>query len=648
MGACAWYNRGIARLDAKTCPDLRQRPAVKTYLSLLHAAPAWFAHPALLWSLAIVPLVALVGVYAWLRRRRAVARLGLSPRSVPARRRYGRAALALAGLLLLALACAGPQWGHDTTQGQAPVRDLAIVLDLSRSMDAEQPSRRERAVRALRDLADDLERRGGIRVALIAAAGRARLLFPLTQDDDHLRHALTRIEAGDLPPLTPGPEESLVSGTRLGAGIDLAVKALSSPSPGSQAVLLLSDGDDPAGDREWLDAVQRAHAVGLPVHAVGLGDPLEDHSIPADGGPLRHLGKIVKSRLHEDVLEEIARRTGGTYLPARTGAIPLGALVRALLENAPPRDVGEALPVVAQRSAWFLLPALALLALALLLGDHTAARPAPAGTAVGLLALAVVGGMAPADLNELLRQGNEAFARQDYAQALKLYAQAEGRGDDPGLIEFNRGLACYRLQDYGAAAVHFRRCLDDEAAPLLRRARAAFDLGNALVRQSGADDAAGLRQAVAAYRACLAQGKLDADLWSDARHNLELAQLLWQKARARGNPDEPPDGPEHQSGAKKKEEGKGTEQGREPSGQDTETQEPDGSKKNGQAGVGQEKSSRRVARGPLGQLPDQDQLAPLTTEDAAEHLRRIAERIARERRGYYRQQRPAPGVAPDW
>lgn len=619
---------------------------MKTYLTFLNDAPAWFAQPALLWTLWIVPMLALAGIFAWLRRRRAVAQLGPAARAATGRRRRGRGLLALTGLLLLALACAGPQWGHDTTQGQTPVRDLAIVLDLSRSMDAEQPSRRERAVRALRDLADDLGRRGGVRVALVAVAGQARLLFPLTQDDAHLRHALTRIETGDLPPLTPGPDEPLVSGTRLGAGIDLAVKTLQTQAPGPQAVLLLSDGDDPTDDREWLDATQHARAAGLPVHTVGLGDPFEDHPIPTADGPLRYLDKVVQTRLREDVLEEIARRTEGTYLPARTAAIPLGALARTLLDNTPPRDVGDtARPLITQRFAWFLLPALALWVLALWPGDFVAARPAPTGAAAGLLALAALGSMAPAELREVLRQGNEAFARQDFARALELYAQAEGHGDDPGLIEFNRGVACYRLGDHATAAIHFRRCLDDEAAPPRRRARAAFDLGNALVQQA---DAASLRQAVAAYRACLAQGKLDADLWTDARHNLELAQLLWLKARARDNTDEPPDGPERQPGTKKKDEQSGLDNEREPADQETTPREPDGQKKNGMAGAGQEQLSRKMARGRLGQLPDQDQLAPLTTDDVAEHLRRIAERIARERRGHYRQQRSAPGNAPDW
>src|SRR5439155_23456546 len=72
------------------------------------------------------------------------------------------------GIALLAFASAGPQWGIDKDAQVRKGRDVIVVLDLSRSMLAEQPSRRELAIRALHHLADTFEEHGGNRVGLVA------------------------------------------------------------------------------------------------------------------------------------------------------------------------------------------------------------------------------------------------------------------------------------------------------------------------------------------------------------------------------------------------------------------------------------------------------------------------------------------------
>ncbi len=141
-------------------------------------------------------------LYAHFRRRQVSARLGSSlllRRSVlvsQGMRRWKGSCMLLA-VTLPAIACAGPHWGLDRTAQFRSGRDVIVVLDLSRSMSAEQPSRRELAVRALRDVANRFEANGGNRVALVAFAANPRVFFPLTQDCEHLRHVLGQIEAND-------------------------------------------------------------------------------------------------------------------------------------------------------------------------------------------------------------------------------------------------------------------------------------------------------------------------------------------------------------------------------------------------------------------------------------------------------------------
>jgi Ca-activated chloride channel family protein len=263
----------------------------------------------------------------------------------------------------------------------APGRDLVVVLDTSRSMFAEEPSRLARARAALLDLTETLRRRGGgHRLGLVTFAGSPRLTCPLTHDYDLFRDA---VEGVDL--LQPDPAlkpDSEPSGTRIGAALEMAVKAHDPRFRGARDVLLLSDGDDPARDGEWDAGAEAARAQGIPVHTVGLGDPDRGHRIPFGDGWLSPGGKEVRTRLEEAPLREIARKTGGVFLPARTRSLPLGEHYLGLVGSAPLReDSADALPVYRQRYPWFLLPAFLLLAATLLLPERLRARrPAPATT----------------------------------------------------------------------------------------------------------------------------------------------------------------------------------------------------------------------------------------------------------------------------
>lgn len=281
----------------------------------------------------------------------------------------------LLGMLGLGLGMAGPQWGRDWDQSTAPGRDLVVVLDCSRSMLAETPSRLQRARTALRDLADAVQKRGGHRLALVFCAGKARLVCPLTHDYDHFRAKLDDAEAAaNERDLEPGAGQ--ISGTRLGQALALAVADDDARAADIRDVLLLSDGDDPARDGEWREGARIAAARGIRVYTVGIGDPNTAHVIRLETGPLLDGDEPVRTRLEEAPLREVADMTGGTYTPAHTRTLPLGALYLDSIADRPQReDSDDVLPVYQQRYAWFLGPALALLALFTFLGDGSVRMP---------------------------------------------------------------------------------------------------------------------------------------------------------------------------------------------------------------------------------------------------------------------------------
>jgi Ca-activated chloride channel family protein len=623
-----------------------------------------FAIPALLLALLALPVCLVLLLYAHLRRRQSVKRLAggaLFRKELLLRPRVRRwkGFSFLVGLALLGIAAAGPQWGHDSSPQHRQGRDVIVVLDLSRSMNAEQPSRRHLATRVLRDLADAFERQGGNRVALIGFAARARLFFPLTQDYEHLRQTLAQIDADDYPPLS---SDAPVSGTRIGAALKLATQSHDPERVNRPVIVLLSDGDDPADDDEWLEGVEAAKSKNLRVHTVGVGNPMRAETIPIGRDVVQFEGEPVYTKLQERRLEEIARRTDGTFLPAHREKYPLGAIVQHLLDaDALREELGSesALPVPQLRYVWFLLPALGFLALSMLLNDGTRRGQAlprrlsalSGKTQAALLALLAVLNVSAADppeVESLIRRGNEAFAQQQYDAAVRFYEQAEVLTPDPGLVSFNKAAAYSRLEKFKEAIDCCRRCLEDDRAPSARRARANFDLGNALMRDAG-NHAPLLAQAVQAYRACLQQPDLAGDLRADARHNLELAQLLWLKARnekktpddAESNKDPPQTSPLAKDTLDKKT----------PGASDAVYQPVDSAKgshakKSAEVPSGQE--SKNLRSGSIVVLPDEEPIVPLPPGDALATLDSHAQRIAEQRR---RQRNPAgSGIlnAKDW
>jgi Ca-activated chloride channel family protein len=336
----------------------------------------WFAHSWAFWLLAVLPVLTIAGMVHRLAVRRALARVGdlLALRLLVARpgwlRRLRGLCLSL-GLSVLVLGIAGPQWGRDWEQTAAPGRDLVVVLDLSRSMLAETPSRLHRAQAGLIDLSQTIQRRGGHRLALVVFAARARVVCPLTHDYDHFREAVESLDLSGPPSdLEPGADSP--SGTRIGLGLQTAVRAHDPRFQGHQDILLLSDGDDPADDaqQEWQSGAEEARRLRIPVHVVGIGDPNNSSPIPWRDGQQKYADRVVLTRLQEKPLQEIARLTGGTYLLAQgLQTPPVGAVFRERIE---PRGVREdnddALPLYQQHYPWFLGAALLLLALEMAIG----------------------------------------------------------------------------------------------------------------------------------------------------------------------------------------------------------------------------------------------------------------------------------------
>lgn len=387
-----------------------------------------FARPELLWLVLLLPIFGLLERWAIRRRRAAGARLG-RPSTIAGqlvsqggRGWWLRLAYSL-GWMLLVLGVAGPRWGKSDERGVAVGRDVVVVIDLSRTMQADDmnvpqrgwrvPSEAEQVaaekelaaakaakpadvadavkaaarlrfaeehalgIRAERrnaarwraareaalELVDGMAHRGGHRVAVIIFSTRAKVLCPLTTDYDHARAMLTEIDGSYPPPEIRGAAgTTTISGTRIGAALIEATKTHDPTQRGYQDIILLSDGDDPGGDREWASGSDAAREARIPVHTVGLGDQNAGTFLTFQEEPF-------ETRLQEAPLKQIANETKGQYIAARKDVPNLAEFFRSQIEPLPNRELSdESLPLPKERYVWFLAPALSLFMLGWLRG----------------------------------------------------------------------------------------------------------------------------------------------------------------------------------------------------------------------------------------------------------------------------------------
>ena len=254
----------------------------------------------------------------------------------------------------------------------------------------------------------------------------------------------------------------------------------------------------------------------------------------------------------------------------------------------------------------------------------------------GLGLLLVAAGESP--VTNWIREGNDAFGRGDWEAAESLYGQAEERSPDPGLVAFNKGAALYRRGDFRRAELCFRRTLGDADIPAERRARALYNLGNCLVRQAGETDVKTLQTAIESYELALREAA-DEGVRADAQHNLEVAKLLWAKARARRPPGErDPDWEDQSQNPKRPPQGPRPQEDPGPDGTGEGPKNPQtGAKlelgKGPDAGtMPKEVEKAAPGAGNLPVLPDNGQVETLAPEDARAVLKKAAERLQRERR----------------
>ncbi len=470
-----------------------------------------FERPGWLWGAVLACIVMSVLWYRYDRRQHAaLARFIASnlranlTRSISVTKRRLQRGLFLLALILLFVALAGPLLGFRWEQVSRRGNEIIFAIDTSRSMDTPdmKPSRLTRAKLAIDDFADRLD---GDAVGIVAFAGSAFLVCPITLDYGAFHESLNAIDTNTIPR----------GGTNISSAIHEADFALRR-RPGSDKILiLLTDGEDLEGSA--LSAAQTAAKEdGLKIYTVGVGSAAGDliPVPPGQGGGFvkDESGNYVKSRLDEPALQAIAGATGGFYVPLGTQGEGLDTVFTRVLGPLAKHDLASRQQkIYTQRYQWPLAGSLIALLLSLLIGTRKRGtrqrvpRPAhsPPGTSTAaVLALAVA--------------------------ALCMLGPRTTRAATPGTAEFNAGTAAYRAGRFPEAAQAFQQSithsLSGDQKRLADQEDAYYNLGNTLYR-------AGQKSEKSAPQEALKQ-------WTDAVKAYETAlQLRADDADSKYNRD---------------------------------------------------------------------------------------------------------------
>ena len=417
------------------------------------------------WLLAAIPAVWL-GVQ-WARRRSAVSHWeeAVEPELLPVLLEPVRNAaghrlgwLLALSLLIGATGLAGPTWQKLPQPVEQKNDSLVVLFDLSLSMYAEDLSP-SRLVRAKHKIADVLRRRDEGFTALVAYAGDAHTVAPLTDDTRTIENLLNSL----------GPEMMPVFGSQPGAALELAHTLFENAYMDQGRILLVTDGID------RLAEVTDFGDPRFPVSILGIGTP-EGAPIPLDfanqaGSFLKNRqGETIHARLDEERLDTAAQLCHGRYRTIALGDADIDDLLATPL----PRDNAN-VEVEREFDTWSdagFWAALALLPL-LLLGFR---RGLLACLALALLPVPAEAGLWDDLWSRRDQQALHALEQGEPAAAAELFR------DDAW-----RHAADYRSENYPRAAAGW--AAQSEAEP--SAAVSHYNLGNALARLGDFEGAIG-------------------------------------------------------------------------------------------------------------------------------------------------------------
>ncbi|NQT23184.1 MAG: VWA domain-containing protein [Candidatus Omnitrophica bacterium] len=266
--------------------------------------------------------------------------------------------LRIGAVFCVLLALARPQFPMEQSKIKTEGIDIVLLIDVSTSMlaeDFELGGRRVNRLEVAKDVVKDfIEGRPNDRIGIVAFAGRAYTVCPLTLDHDWLFQNLDRVKIA-----------MVEDGTAVGSGIASALNRVKDAKAKSKVIILLTDGVNNAGKISPITAAEAAKALGIKVYTIGAGtDGLAPYPVRDFFG--NKVYQPIKIEIDEATLKKIAQETSAKYFRATDTASlkhiyqEIDKLEKTVIEEKGYVEYKELFPM-------FLIPGLILLLLEVLL-----------------------------------------------------------------------------------------------------------------------------------------------------------------------------------------------------------------------------------------------------------------------------------------
>ena len=315
-----------------------------------------FAAPERLWWLCLVPIIIVAYALLPLWTKHKLRRFGnkatlreLMP-DYSAARGWIKISLFALAVGFVVLAMARPQTGSKLRSVETEGREIVLAVDVSNSMLAEdtEPSRMARTRYAIQQLTRHMK---NDHVGIVAFADDVEVLLPITSD--------YKMAESKLRSLSP----ALIAnqGTDIGEALEVSLLSFSNQSRNARnrVIILITDGE--THDSKALEVAERAKEEGVVICCIGIGTP-EGTTLKIDGQMIEDEdGKMVVTKLNEQLLMDIASATGGVYMRSTNANFGLEEVIAELDEMERAKLTHRNFEEYDEEYMWFLGVALLLL-----------------------------------------------------------------------------------------------------------------------------------------------------------------------------------------------------------------------------------------------------------------------------------------------
>lgn len=399
---------------------------------------------------------------------------------------------------LLMLSMAGPRWSYREFQMYVPEQKAVILLDLSRSMDADDitPTRISRARLEIEEI---IRLNPELSIGMIGFAAHAHMISPITRDHDNIKYLLPLV----------GTDLISVQGSRLLPALKMADDMLISKNNANTktsngSLIILSDGG--FQDSESFNFLQKLASKGITVHTIGIGTDKGSNLLDNKGKQVMHNGKPVKFKFDEDRLKEVSRIGRGAYFISHYS--DRNAIAIRSIFDKQSDQFQESMQTTQHWDERFYIFILPILFIIIFWFRRGFIFPL---ILVAMLLPSTSQATSNLDAANNFNDWTSRLLLNDQNLAKKLVEEKEDPEAALNYLDdsYRKGIAYYRNQEYAKAEREFRNNKRPEVAK-----ESLYNLGNALVMQGK------IEEAKDAYKKAI---ELDEN-YQDAKYNLALLE----------------------------------------------------------------------------------------------------------------------------